>query len=90
MVPVITLILFLRPQRTLGAVALAVALFVISFAGPHRSSLAGKWWRGETFIGYEGNTGGPWCQDPPACTIYASPYHLHFETRHNGTGGGNC
>lgn len=42
--------------------------------------------RGEV-IAYEGNTGGPWCQDPPQCTIWASPYHLHFETKINATPG---
>jgi len=41
-------------------------------------------------IGYEGNSGGPWCQDPPSCTIRTSPYHLHFEVRDGGTSGNNC
>lgn len=35
-------------------------------------------------IGTTGNTGGPWCQNSPECTIWLSPYHLHFETRVNG------
>jgi len=38
-------------------------------------------------IGYEGHTGGPWCQNPPTCSIYASPDHLHFETKINATSG---
>jgi len=36
-------------------------------------------------LGYEGNSGSPWCQDPPACNDWQSPYHLHFETKINGT-----
>jgi Peptidase family M23/Repeat of unknown function (DUF346) len=41
-------------------------------------------------VGYEGNTGGPWCQDPPTCNDWQSPYHLHFETRENATPGDCC
>jgi hypothetical protein len=38
-------------------------------------------------IGYEGHSGGPWCQDPPDCNVYASPNHLHFETKIDATPG---
>lgn len=50
----------------------------------------GQWVARGEIIGYEGNTGSPWCQNPPQCTVYASPYHLHFEVRHNGTSGQDC
>ncbi|QQG50093.1 MAG: VCBS repeat domain-containing M23 family metallopeptidase [Candidatus Berkelbacteria bacterium] len=42
-------------------------------------------------IAKSGNSGGPWCQEynqQGECTRWASPYHLHFESRINA-GDGN-